>query len=122
MTVAARSKAQNVFTCPNNGIVGSIPTRSMDVCPGIFCFCVVLYRQLSCDRAVPPSKVSYRLCKIHTSGLILIGKRPAGLISQGRRKRRRNRLSGQNVEFRNVKVGVNYHYNCPLNGHSLWDI
>jgi hypothetical protein len=44
VTVAARSNALNVFVRSNTGIVGSNPTRGMDVCPRFFCVCVVLCR------------------------------------------------------------------------------
>jgi hypothetical protein len=39
MTVAARPK---VFVGSNNGVVGSNPTRGMDVCARLFCIYVVL--------------------------------------------------------------------------------
>jgi hypothetical protein len=41
-TGAARSKAWTVFARSNAEIVGSNPTRSMDVCVRLFCVCVVL--------------------------------------------------------------------------------
>jgi hypothetical protein len=37
ITVTALSKAENVFTRSNTGIVGSNPIQGMDVCPR-FCF------------------------------------------------------------------------------------
>jgi hypothetical protein len=37
ITVAARSKAGNVFIRSNAGIVGSIPTQGMDVCLRLCC-------------------------------------------------------------------------------------
>jgi hypothetical protein len=40
--VAALSKAWTVFASWNIGIVGSNPSRGMDVCPHLFCVCVVL--------------------------------------------------------------------------------
>jgi hypothetical protein len=40
--VAARSKARNVFALSSIGIVGSIPTQGMDVCPLSFFFAFVL--------------------------------------------------------------------------------
>jgi hypothetical protein len=44
ITVAARSKALNVFARSNAGIVGSNPTQGMDVCIvciySVFVFCV----------------------------------------------------------------------------------
>jgi hypothetical protein len=43
IAVAARSKAWTVFSRLNAGIVGSNPTRGMDVCMRLFCVCVVLY-------------------------------------------------------------------------------
>jgi hypothetical protein len=42
VTAVARSKACNVFARSNSGIVGSNPSRGMDVCPRFFYFCVVL--------------------------------------------------------------------------------
>jgi hypothetical protein len=42
ITVAARSKAWTVFLRSNAAIVGSNPTRGMDVCVRLFCVCVVL--------------------------------------------------------------------------------
>jgi hypothetical protein len=44
VTLAARSKARNVFARLNTGIVGSNPARGMDVCLPLFCVCVVLCR------------------------------------------------------------------------------
>jgi hypothetical protein len=43
ITVAAQSKAWPVFNRSNTGIVGSYPTRGMDVC-AFLCVCVVMYR------------------------------------------------------------------------------
>jgi hypothetical protein len=40
--VAARSKAWNVFVRSNTGILGSNPTRGMNVCVRLFYVCVVL--------------------------------------------------------------------------------
>jgi hypothetical protein len=45
ITEAARSKARNVFSFPNTGIVVSNPSGDMDICPRLFCICVVLYKQ-----------------------------------------------------------------------------
>jgi hypothetical protein len=42
ITVAARSEAGTVFPRSNAWIVGSNPTRSMDVCMRLFCVCVVV--------------------------------------------------------------------------------
>jgi hypothetical protein len=44
ITVALRSKAWNVFIRSGTRIVGSNPTRDLDVCPRFFCVCVVLCR------------------------------------------------------------------------------
>jgi hypothetical protein len=41
-TVAARSKAWTAFARSNAGIVGSKPTRGMNVCVRLFCVYVVL--------------------------------------------------------------------------------
>jgi hypothetical protein len=40
--VAARSKAWTIFALLTTGVVGSNPTRGMDVCARLFCICVVL--------------------------------------------------------------------------------
>jgi hypothetical protein len=40
ITVAAQSKAWTVFALSNTGIVGSKPTRGIDVCVRLFCVCV----------------------------------------------------------------------------------
>jgi hypothetical protein len=42
LTVAARSKAWTVFVRSNAGVVGSNPTRGMDVCVRLFCVYAVL--------------------------------------------------------------------------------
>jgi hypothetical protein len=46
ITVAARSKASNVFALLNTGIVDSDPTEGMHIC--LYFFCVYL-RERSCD-------------------------------------------------------------------------
>jgi hypothetical protein len=56
ITEAAWSKARTFFANSNTGIVGSNPTRGMDVCVRLFCVQVEALR-----RADPPSKESYRL-------------------------------------------------------------
>jgi hypothetical protein len=42
ITVASRSKARTIFVRSNTGIMGSNPTRGMDVCVRLFRVCVVL--------------------------------------------------------------------------------
>jgi hypothetical protein len=42
ITVAARSKAWTVFARSDTGVMGSNPTRGMDICVRLFCACVVL--------------------------------------------------------------------------------
>jgi hypothetical protein len=42
ITVTARCKAWTVFARSNIGIVGSNPTRGINVCARLFCVCVVL--------------------------------------------------------------------------------
>jgi hypothetical protein len=44
ITVAAQSKAEIVLAPSNVGVLGSNPIQGMDVCVGLFCVCVVLYR------------------------------------------------------------------------------
>jgi hypothetical protein len=61
VTVATRSKAWTVFARSNAGIVGSNPTRGMDVCVRLFC--VVLCAGSALRRTDPPSEESYRLRK-----------------------------------------------------------
>jgi hypothetical protein len=50
ITVAARSKAWNVFAHSNTGIVGSNPIQGMDVCLRLFFVCV---RSRLCDGLIP---------------------------------------------------------------------
>jgi hypothetical protein len=57
IAVTAPSMAQTVFSLSNAGVVGSNPTRGMDVCVRLFCVQIAALR-----RADPPSKESYRLC------------------------------------------------------------
>jgi hypothetical protein len=40
ITVAARSEPWTVFVCSNTGIVGSIPTRGMDMYACMLCLCM----------------------------------------------------------------------------------
>jgi hypothetical protein len=57
--VAAQSKAWNVFTSSNIGIVGSNPTQGMDVCV------YSVFVQVAALRwADPPSKETYRLSTV----------------------------------------------------------
>jgi hypothetical protein len=64
ITLAVRSKAWTVLLRLKNGIVGSNPTRGMDVFVRLFCVCAVLCVQVAAlRRADPPSKESYLLCK-----------------------------------------------------------
>jgi hypothetical protein len=44
ITSGPRSKARNVFTHSNTGVLDSNPIRGMDVSVRLFCVCVVLYR------------------------------------------------------------------------------
>jgi hypothetical protein len=39
ITVTARTKACTIFDRQNTGIVGSNPTRGMDVCPRVYVLC-----------------------------------------------------------------------------------
>jgi hypothetical protein len=52
ITVAARSKAWTVFARSNTEIVVSNPTRGMDVCAFILCFCSVCKKR-SFDGLIP---------------------------------------------------------------------
>jgi hypothetical protein len=60
ITVAAQSKAWTVFARSTSGVVGSNPTRGLDVCLRLLCVlsCVQV---AALRRADPPSKDSYRL-------------------------------------------------------------
>jgi hypothetical protein len=61
ITVAASSKAWTVLARSNTDIVGSNPTRSMDVCTFIL-FVLSCVQAEPLRRADPPSKESNRLC------------------------------------------------------------
>jgi hypothetical protein len=63
ITVAARSKAWTVFARSNTGIVGSNPTRGMDVCVCLFCLFCPVCAGSSLAMRWSPSKESYWLCK-----------------------------------------------------------
>jgi hypothetical protein len=56
ITVAARSKAWNIFARSNTGIVVSNPAQGMDVCLRLFCVCVVLCRSRPCVGQIPCSR------------------------------------------------------------------
>jgi hypothetical protein len=49
ITVAARSKALTFFAHSNTGIVGSDPSRGMDMCVRLLCFCFPVWRWRPCD-------------------------------------------------------------------------
>jgi hypothetical protein len=53
ITVAAQSKAWNVFARSNIGIVDWNPTQGMGVCLRLFCVCV---RKRPCDGVIPRSR------------------------------------------------------------------
>jgi hypothetical protein len=91
--VATRSKAWIVFSLSNIWIVGSNPTRCMDVYPRFFCVCVVLCRWRTCDGLIPRPRspadcfeCSYfqiNLRCFRSQRLILMGNRPQDLIRKG---------------------------------------
>jgi hypothetical protein len=60
ITVAARSKTRTVFARSNTGVVGSNPTRGMDVCVRLFCVCLLLCVVAALPRPDPLSKESYQ--------------------------------------------------------------
>jgi hypothetical protein len=65
ITVVARSKewpSSPARTLGFWGIVGSNPTRGMDVCVRLFCVCVVLCVGRGLVTGSPRAKESYRLC------------------------------------------------------------
>jgi hypothetical protein len=61
ITVAAQSKAWNVFARSNTGILSSNPTQGIDVCLCLFCVCMYV---AALRRPDPTSKVSYRMYKV----------------------------------------------------------
>jgi hypothetical protein len=62
IAVGALSEAWAVFTRPNSGIVGSNPTRGMDVYVRLFCVVLFCVYVAVLRRADPPSKEPYGLC------------------------------------------------------------
>jgi hypothetical protein len=62
ITVAARSKAWNIFARSKAGIVGSNPTQGMDVCLCLFCVCIGsgLAMGWSPVQGVPPTVLGLR--------------------------------------------------------------
>jgi hypothetical protein len=63
ITVATRSEAWTVFARLNAEVVGSKPTRSMDVCVWVYSFFVSSLKIAALRRADHSPKESYRLCK-----------------------------------------------------------
>jgi hypothetical protein len=62
-TVTAQSKAWIVFARSNIGVVGSNPTRGMDVCMRLFCvYSVVVCVGSGLATSWSPVQESYRLC------------------------------------------------------------
>jgi hypothetical protein len=59
--MSPQSKAWTVFARLNTGVVGSNPTRGMDVCVRLFCVCVLCVGS-GLAAGWSPSKESYRLC------------------------------------------------------------
>jgi hypothetical protein len=57
--VAARSKPRTAFDRSNTGIVGSNPTRDVDLCPCFSVFCSPVQVEVL-RRADPPPKESYQ--------------------------------------------------------------
>jgi hypothetical protein len=58
-TAAAQSEAGTVFFRSNIGVVGSNPTRSMDVSVCLFCVFIILCVDSDFARADPTSKETY---------------------------------------------------------------
>jgi hypothetical protein len=83
--MAARSKGGNVFYRSNTGIVGSNPTRGIDVYLHLFCVFIVLYGQRPCDRVDHLSRESYRLA-IRSTIPHSDGNRPEGVIEKEEEK------------------------------------
>jgi hypothetical protein len=64
ITVAARSKASTVFARSNAGIVGSNPTKGMDICVCVYSVFVLFYVQVETLRRADHSfKESNHLCQ-----------------------------------------------------------
>jgi hypothetical protein len=61
ITIVARSKESTVLAFSTTGVVGSNPTRSMDVCVRLFCV-YILYVRSGLATGWSSSKESYRLC------------------------------------------------------------
>jgi hypothetical protein len=85
--VAACHKAWNVCSRSNPVIVGSNPTRCMNVCLRLFCIYVVMSRQRPSMGLIPVQGVLPTIYKIKISELFLNGNRPESLIHRGGRRR-----------------------------------
>jgi hypothetical protein len=82
ITVVAQCKPRNVFGSYNTGIIGSNPTRDMDVSvlPCVGSSLAMGWSPSPAAEGVPPT-----VCKIHNL-IILKANRPERLIRQGRRQ------------------------------------
>lgn len=89
ITVAERSEVGNIFTHSNSKIVGSNPTRRMDVYLRFFWVCFLLCTYGPCEGMIPRLRNPIS-CKIHSYRSILKGNRPEGLIRQRKKTMKKN--------------------------------
>jgi hypothetical protein len=94
VTVAARSKAWNVFTRLITGVVSSNPTRGMDVCMRLFCLCCPV-QVAALRRADHSSKESYQPpISVRLRNLIRGGQGPTWArapLKKKKKKKKKNR-------------------------------
>jgi hypothetical protein len=78
--------------------MGSNRARDMDICPRLFCVCVVLCVRRRLAKGLIPIQGSPTDCrKIHISGLILMGNGPEGLIRKSKEEAKMEPLYSQTI-------------------------
>jgi hypothetical protein len=64
ITVAAKCNAWTVFAHSNTGIVGSNPTRGMDICALLFCLCAVCVDSGIATSWSPVQEILQTVCRL----------------------------------------------------------
>jgi hypothetical protein len=122
ITEVTRSKAWTVFARSNTGIVGSNPTRGMDVCVRLFCVCVVLC--VGSGLATGWSPVQGVLQTVYRTKRVKKRPRSKGCRTI-EREREREREREKSLQYCNAKC--TYYLKCTTNftlecGLIIWKV